>query len=115
MDTLLENKDFSIEENGRPFLINSMAETIQRCKILLEVPKESFIYDRNLGSEIRTLKTIRAQNQINTAKLLVKEALSSIVQVSVKNVVIVYCHAQGCKLRISICAYNEEAEFEVLV
>ncbi len=73
MDTLLENGDFALNMWNLPSEITSLEEACQRVRILLTVPKGSFIYDRTLGCDFSELFT--AEDKSAQAKLLCQELL----------------------------------------
>lgn len=112
MDTALKNGDFALNSYGKIYSINGLAETIQRCNLLLKVKKGSFCYNRNLGSNLHLLKY--DENIKGNAILLVKEALAPLPQVSVKNVDVEHKN-DIIKLSITIEAYSETAVMEVVV
>lgn len=55
MDLLLENGDFKKSSHGKTIPINGLDELKQRIYIRLKVKRGSFIYNRNLGSELSLL------------------------------------------------------------
>lgn len=113
MDTALQNGDFKLNNQGKPYLINSIEETIQRCKILLDVRQGSFVYNKLLGSNLHLLDKADENLQGN-ALLLVKEALMPITQVSVCSVEPIV-NEENILLRVKIKAYNQYADMEVTV
>ena len=113
MDTAIKDGDFALNEQGKPYLINAMQETLQRCKILLMVRQGSFVYNRTLGSNLHLLGT-ESENLQGDALLLVKEALLPIKQVKV-NGVSAEIKEDKVKLKIAITAYNQHAIMEVTV
>lgn len=109
MDTILLNGDFKRNEKGKPYLENGIEEVIQRCKIILTVEKGSFVYNRALGSNIRSvLKSNEAMD------LAVKEILLAVPQVNVESVSIDKPSSDYI-LKVKITAHNEEGEFEVIL
>lgn len=115
LDTLLKNGDFAINEYGMPITAIGLQETLQRCFITLTVQKGSFVYNTALGSELELLKTTPPQKRQGMAELLVKEALTTIPQVRVKNVNIKHCSSERCTLEVTICAYKEIGTLEVSI
>ena len=104
MDTALENGDFAKNSSGKIYGINAMAETLQRCRILLTVRQGSFVYNPQLGHRLHLLRADDERLQGN-ALVLVQEALYSVPQVTVENNVI--------KLVVNISAYNQTETLEV--
>lgn len=113
MDTAIKDGDFLLNEQGKPYLINAMAETMQRCKILLTVRQGSFAYNRDLGNNLHLLGSDDENLQAN-ALLLVKEALLQLKQVQVDGVGAVIKEGK-VKLKIAITAYNQHAIMEVTI
>ena len=113
MDTAINNGDFKLNEQGKPYLINAIEETIQRCKILLTVKQGSFCYNQALGSNLHLLDKNSENLQAN-ALLLVKEALISLKQVTVCSVEAVTA-SDSIILKIKIKAYEQPAYMEVTV
>ncbi|MEE0858627.1 MAG: histidine kinase [Acutalibacteraceae bacterium] len=111
MDTALKNGDFAKNESGKIYSISGMEETLQRCRILLTVKQGSFCYNRAFGNNLHTLSADDKNLQGN-ALLLVREALISIPQVQVNQVVPVVNDSE-ITLKITIGAYNQTAELEV--
>ncbi|NCC87422.1 MAG: hypothetical protein EOM05_06080 [Clostridia bacterium] len=77
MDTLIENGDFKLSQNGLPTAIVGVSELLQRARFCLCVPKGSFLHNKNFGSRFAELldSTISA-----------KEAFAlSMAQESLKN------------------------------
>lgn len=90
MDTALNNGDFLLTSNGHPVQICDIEELLQRALIRLCVKKGSFIYDRNLGSELYKLRAYYSDGNTlrEMAKRKVVEAIKPIEQLSVENVTI---------------------------
>lgn len=113
MDTALQNGDFKLNNKGKPYLIDSIEETIQRCKILLNIKQGCFVYNKLLGSNLHLLDK-SDENLQGNALLLVKEALMPITQVSVCSVNPIL-NQDIITLKIKIKAYNQYADMEVTV
>ncbi|MEE0060702.1 MAG: hypothetical protein UE295_07740 [Acutalibacteraceae bacterium] len=113
MDTALENGDFKLNNQGKPYLVNAIEETIQRCKILLNIRQGCFVYNKLLGCNLHQLNKADENIQGN-ALLLVKEALMPVVQVSVCSVEPIVSE-DDITLKIKIKAYNQYADLEVTV
>lgn len=82
MDTVLENGDFKLAENGYPYVSGGETELFQRASIRLKVPLGSFTLDAQLGSEFSTLKSEKEANRAGKALSLAQEALRNLPQVS---------------------------------
>ena len=100
-------------ESGKPYLISSLEETVQRCRIRLCIRQGSFCYNRELGGNLHKLDR-SDENLSGNALLLVREALLPIKQVVVKEVS-AEVHNGKIVLDITISAYGEEASMEVTV
>ena len=82
MDTVLENGDFKLGENGYPYVSGGETELFQRAAIRLKVPLGGFALDAKLGSKLRTLKNEKEASRAGKALSLAQEALRSLPQVS---------------------------------
>ncbi len=118
MDTALNNGDFLTRSNGQPICINNIEELLQRALIRLCVKKGSFIYDRELGSELYKLRSSYSNGTTlkEMAFRKVVEALKPISQLSVLGVDISSSN-QGDKLllNVNLKADNTTANLEVSV
>ena len=56
MDTAICGGDFALGANGLPYRISGKEALLQRAYILLRIPKGSFCYQTDLGSEIALLE-----------------------------------------------------------
>ena len=88
MDTALFNGDFLCDSRGFPITISGINEILQRILIRLSVKKGKFVYDKDLGSELYKLD-INEENAEARALSLVREALSDIKNIKVKEVSII--------------------------
>ena len=113
MDTALINGDFAENETGKIYAVSGMEETIQRCKILLGIQQGSFCYNRKLGGNLQRLSP-QDEYLDGNALLLVREALLPVRQVEVVSVVPTVENDEIC-LSVTIKAYGETAEFEVVI
>ncbi len=113
MDTSIKDGDFKMNEQGKPYLVNAIEETVQRCKILLTVKQGSFCYNRSLGNNLHLLDK-NSENLQGNAILLVKEALLPIKQVRVCDVTPIV-DEEKIILKIKLKAYNQYADMEVIV
>jgi hypothetical protein len=87
MDTMLENGDFKLAENGYPYLSGGKDEIFQRAAIRLTVPLGSFTLDTQLGSKFYTLKNEKEPVAAGMAISLAREALRKLPQVSAEKAV----------------------------
>lgn len=85
MDTAVSNGDFVCDSRKNPIEVNGYEELLQRILIRLGVKKGSFIYDKDLGSRLYTLKSTD-MNLNEKALSLVREALIDINEVIVEDV-----------------------------
>lgn len=49
MDIKIENNDICLKPNGEAVLISGIEQAVQQVILAVRIPKNSFIYDRNLG------------------------------------------------------------------
>lgn len=113
MDIAIKDGDFKLNKQGKPYSINAMEETIQRCKILLTVKQGSFCYNQALGGNLHLLDKA-SENLQGNALLLVKEALIPLKQVTVCSVDTAVAD-DSIILKITIKAYEQLAYMEVTV
>ncbi len=115
MDTALKNGDFCLGTTGKPFLISGAKEILQRALIRLTVKKGSFIYDKNLGSRLYTLKSSTG-NLKNTASILVNEALADMKEVKVDSVDVSFADsAENLRISVNLSIDKNKEELEVIV
>lgn len=86
MDTLLINGDFKKDTRGMLISVYSEQEILQRALIRLAVKKGSFIYDKDLGSELHKLKRSDIKLLNRTALGYVQDALYPMNELSVNDV-----------------------------
>ncbi len=84
MDAKIENKDIYTDATGDYVMIDGIDEIIQRAIISLTVPKGSFVYDKNLGSNYSDFKA----NDIKQAEMIINESLINIgnIYIKIKNI-----------------------------
>ena len=109
MDTALLNGDFLCDSRGFPMKIYGTEELLQRVFFRLSIKKGSFIYDRNLGSELYKLN-IYEENIKSKATSLIKEALIDMKNVIVKDVVTEIIDDTNLKLYIFLSLNDELRE-----
>lgn len=85
MDTALSNGDFICDTRKNLVELTGYDELLQRVLIRLGVKKGSFVYDKNLGSRLYTLKA-SSGNLNEKALALVREALLDMPEVLVESV-----------------------------
>ena len=74
MDIRIENGDIQILNYSYPDMISGFDEIIQRIKILLNVTRGSFAYDRTLGHKPNSINADSANGK-STAESVINEAL----------------------------------------
>ena len=100
MDAKLKDKDICTDSTGEYVMIDGIEEIIQRAVISLTVPKGSFVYDKNLGSDYNDFKA----NDIKQAEMIINESLVNMgnVYIKVKSI-----SNEGNKINMSITVnYN---------
>lgn len=113
MDTAINNGDFLLNSNSRPYLISQPEEIIQQVLIRLTVKKGSFIYDPSLGSKLYTLKSSHG-NIKNRVLSIVREALSPIPHVVVDNVdVSLNDDGESLDLKVFMSIEDKKREVEI--
>lgn len=85
MGLMIEGGDFVLDERGRLLEKTAIDELLQRALARLAVPKGSFAYDRQLGSELWTLRS-ESENLQGRAFVLAREALATLAGLKLHNV-----------------------------
>lgn len=115
MDTALKNGDFYLGTTGKPMAISGMKEMLQRALIRLTVKKGSFIYDKNLGSNLYTLKATSG-NIKNKATLIVKEALADMTEITVDDITFKLINGgENLNINVLLSINENQKEVEVLL
>ena len=86
MDTLLTHGDHATDARGIPVSITGTDELLQRVLLRLIVRRGSFKYDKDLGSELYRLSRDTSSATRRAALSYVREALSTLPQLSVVDV-----------------------------
>lgn len=113
MDTAVSSGDFVCDSRKHPIELSGYEEILQRVLIRLGVKKGSFVYDKNLGSRLYTLKSTD-KNIREKALSLVREALIDIREVIVDNVYTTLTN-DGENLELNIILSINEQEKEVVI
>ena len=82
MDIKLTDGDISLKASGDYDFVSALDEALQRASICMKIRKGSFIYNKELGSEINTLDP-DASLALKTADMLLSEALMDMPEYSV--------------------------------
>lgn len=86
IDTLIINGDFSLDNRGRLITLHNEQELLQRAIIRLMVRKGSFIFDKDMGSELYQLRRSDPKNLERIALGYVQDALYPMTGLSVGEV-----------------------------
>lgn len=115
MDTALKDGDFYLGTTGKPIAISGIKELLQRVLIRLTVKKGSFIYDKDLGSDLYTLKNTNKDIK-NQAIIMVKEALADMREIEVEDISIKFTDSsENLKLNVLLSINNNKEEVEILL
>ena len=115
MDTALKDGDFYLGTTGKPIAISGIKELLQRVLIRLTVKKGSFIYDKDLGSNLYTLKNTNKDIK-NQAIIMVKEALADMREIEVEDISIKFTDSsENLKLNVLLSINNNKEEVEILL
>lgn len=90
MDTLLENGDYKVSQNGLPVSICGRQELLQRVKICLNVPRGSFLHNKDFGSRFYKFKEDQANANNAQALSMAQQALENIPQAKVINALLMF-------------------------
>ncbi len=113
MDIKISNKDIVLNSNCSPEMVTDFQEIIQRVNICCNVPKGSFIYNRNLGSEIR-LVDFSKKDAIKKSQMLLNEAIIGIAGASIRISDII--KEEDCTIvKVQLTYFKNTAETEVII
>lgn len=110
MDAKIENRDIVLDNSGNYKMTDGLEEIIQQIMININVPKGSFIYDRNLGSYCKDLSNTK---DLKTLEMLINESLVNMYDVYVR-VTKTEKVLQGLKLYLNISYKGLNADREVI-
>lgn len=113
MDTCISNGDFKVDGRGRPVVINDFDEVLQRVMIRVKTRLGSFIYDRKLGSEIRSLKK-ETENLNNKALAIIREAIVDMSEVTADGASVTK-DGDNMIINIEVSSGEENGEVELIV
>lgn len=111
MDAKIENRDIILNNTGDYLMTDGFEEIVQQIMININVPKETFIYDRSLGSYCRELNNAK---DLKTLEMLVNESLVNMngVYVKIKEAEKI---STGLKLYLNISYKELNADREVII
>ena len=115
MDTALSKGDFLRDTRNLPIQISGVKEILQKVLIRLNVKKGSFIYDKDLGSNLYKLSA-NTKNLQNKARAIVIEALKPIKEVSVLEVLTKLTNlGENVEIHVNLAINEEEREVVITV
>ncbi len=118
MDTAISNGDFLTSSSGLPVQIDGVNEILQRALIRLTAKKGEFIYDRDLGSKLSTLKSTYVNGDTLKEKTLqlVCAALKPMNEVEVEDITIrTSYNSEKMELCVVLKVNNVKTDLEVVV
>lgn len=83
MDIKLVNGDIGISSSGEYSYVSAIDEALQRAVLCAQIPKGSFIYNKDLGTELADIDTA-SPLALKTAEMLISEALMGTTGFKVK-------------------------------
>ncbi len=114
MDTALLNGEFDLDGRGMPYLISGLAELMQSVYIRLKMKRASFIYSRELGSELDG--TAQLEDAIHSrAELLAREAVADVPQTRLGALNVSRCENGKIKISLEVSLGDESGTVEVTV
>ncbi len=114
MDTALLNGEFDLDGRGMPYLIGGLAELMQRVYISLKMKRGSFIYSRELGSELSGAEAVEDALH-SRAELLAREAVADIPQAKLSNLTASRTEDGKIKISLELSLMGESGRVEVTV
>lgn len=99
MDVLLKNGDVALTPSGESVYVSGIDEMVQKAVLCAKIRKGSFIYNKNLGSELRTVDP-ESMVAVNTAELLLKEAMTDV---------------RGCRLRVVSLSLVQDNKYQATI
>ncbi len=77
MDIKIENSDLSLNSQGKYEFVSGIDEVAQRLLICAQIPKGSFVYNKELGTNLRDID-LTSDRRILTATAILNEAVFDI-------------------------------------
>lgn len=114
MDTALLNGEFDLGSRGMPYLISGLSELMQRTAISLKVKRASYIYSRELGSELGKVKDVEDALH-SRAELLAREAIADVAQTRLSNLKASIDENGKIKITLDISLNDESGTVEVTI
>ena len=115
MDTALSNGDFIFDARKNLVELTGYDELLQRVLIRLGVKKGSFVYDKNLGSRLYTLKA-SSGNLNEKALSLVREGLLDVPDVLVEGVHAALTNGgENLVLAVSLAVNNTQKDVVITI
>lgn len=112
MDILLENGDLTLTPAGEYVYVSGIDDALQKAILCAKIRKGSFIYNKNLGSELRGVDPESSVAK-NTIELLLKEALMEVDGYVVR--VLSVSRIQGNRYQMTIEIESENDMIETVV
>lgn len=114
MDTALLDGEFDLDRRGMPYLITGLSELMQRTAISLKMKRASFIYSRQLGSDLEKVKDVEDALH-SRAELLAREAIADISQTELSNLKVIALDDKKIKITLDISLNGETGTVEVTI
>ena len=113
MDTAIKGGDFLKDSRGMPIVLEGFDEILQRVKIRLEIEKGTFLYDKNLGSHLHSLKP-NMENLNDLALSYAREAIAPMCGVEIESAEVVTTDS-GMEVILTVLSDNEYGEVAIEV
>lgn len=108
MDIELVNGDVNVSISGEYSFVKGIEEALQRAVLCAKIPKGSFIYNKDLGTELGKIN-IESSLAAKTAEMLISEALMG-TDVKVTVISLAKVESGKCKAELEI-ENSEEKRF----
>lgn len=104
MDSKLENMDLVLDAAGSPVSVTGMEELLQRAVLRMTIPKNTFVYNRDLGCTAGEI--LLSQNKsLESIEMRMNEALASIDGIWVK---IIRAEQEVNRIRVTAAVQYKE-------
>lgn len=114
MDTALLDGEFDLDSRKLPYMISGLSELMQRVAISLKMKRASFIYSRQLGSDLGVVKDV--ENALHSrAELLAREAIADVPQTNMSDLKASITDDGKIKISLDLSIGDDKGTLEVII